>query len=195
MMSLNGLKIDAPTARAVVKSLSNSHGLAPEEARPSLYEVERRLGDESYKTAELDGTCNACHSLGRVISQRRSKEDWSLLIAMHRGWYPIIDRQTFRRMGPAPRDRDASGRLPDLRHPSEKAVDFLAEAFPLRDEGLGGMVRVDAPREDRGHVGALGLGDEQGPDLRPCRRSRRWPARPTNSPRRRPSPTPARASR
>ena len=50
---------------------------------------------------------------------------------MHRGWYPIIDRQTFRRMGPAPRDRDAAGRLPDLRHPSEKAIDFLAETFPL----------------------------------------------------------------
>ncbi len=132
MLALNGLKIDAPTARAVVKSLSNSHGLAPEEARPSLYEVERRLGDESYKSAELDGVCNACHSLGRVISQRRSQQDWQLLIAMHRGWYPIIDRQTFRRMGPAPRDRDAEGRLPDLRHPSEKAADFLADAFPLQ---------------------------------------------------------------
>ena len=132
MLALNGLKIDAPTARAVVKSLSNSHGLAPEEARPSLYEVERRLGDEEFKAAELNGTCDACHALGRVISQRRSKEDWSLLIAMHRGWYPIIDRQTFRRMGPAPRDRDAEGRLPDLRHPSEKAADFLAERFPLQ---------------------------------------------------------------
>ncbi len=131
MLSLNGLKIDGPTARAVVKSLSTSHGLAPEEARPSLYEVERRLGDEEYKSAELDGMCNSCHSLGRVISQRRTKQEWHLLISMHRGWYPVIDRQTFRRMTPAPRDRDASGRLPDLRHPSEKAADFLGEAFPL----------------------------------------------------------------
>ena len=132
MLALNGLKIDAPTARAVVKSLSNSHGLAPEEARPSLYEVERRLGDESFKNAALNGTCDACHALGRVISQRRTQQDWQLLIAMHRGWYPIIDRQTFRRMGPAPRDRDAEGRLPDLRHPSEKAADFLADTFPLQ---------------------------------------------------------------
>ncbi|MCC6989016.1 MAG: quinohemoprotein amine dehydrogenase subunit alpha [Acidobacteria bacterium] len=131
MMALNNLKIDAATARAVVKSLSNSHGLAPEEARPAQYESERRLGDEAYKAAELDGMCNSCHSLGRVISQRRSKQDWHLLIAMHRGWYPIIDRQTFRRMSPAPRDRDASGRLPDLRHPSEKAADFLGDAMPL----------------------------------------------------------------
>lgn len=131
MLALNNLKIDAATARAVVKSLSNSHGLAPEEARPAQYESERRLGDETYKAAELDGMCNSCHALGRIISQRRTKQEWHLLIAMHRGWYPVIDRQTFRRMSPAPRDRDASGRLPDLRHPSEKAADFLGDAFPL----------------------------------------------------------------
>ena len=132
MMALNNLKIDAQTARAVVKSLSNSHGLAPEEARRSLYEVEKRLGDESFKAEELNGMCDSCHALGRVLGQQRTAQDWHLLISMHRGWYPIIDRQTFRRMGPAPRDRDASGRLPDLRHPSEKAADFLGERFPLQ---------------------------------------------------------------
>ncbi|MEZ5421369.1 MAG: hypothetical protein R2708_29075, partial [Vicinamibacterales bacterium] len=115
MMALNNLKIDPQTARAVVKSLSNSHGLAPEEARRSLYEVERRLGDEEYKAADLNGTCDACHSLGRILGQHRTEQDWDLLIAMHRGWYPIIDRQTFRRMGPKPTGRDASGRPPDLR--------------------------------------------------------------------------------
>lgn len=132
MLALNNLKIEPQTARAVVKSLANSHGLAPEEARPAQYEVQRRLGDEEFKSAELDGTCNACHSFGRIISQRRTAQDWSLLISMHRGWYPIIDRQTFRRMGPVPRDRDAQGRPPDTRHPSEKAADFLAEKFPLQ---------------------------------------------------------------
>jgi len=131
MLALNNLKIDAQTARAVVKSLSNSHGLAPEEARRSLYEVERRLGDEEFKAEALNGTCDSCHALGRILGQQRTKQDWDLLISMHRGWYPIIDRQTFRRMGPAPTGRDASGRPPDLRHPSEKAADFLADTFPL----------------------------------------------------------------
>lgn len=130
MMALNGLKIDGPTAREVVKYLSNSHGLAPEEARPTLYEVERRLVDETVP-ADVEGVCNACHSVGRVLSQRRTRQEWELLIAMHRGWYPIIDRQTFRRMGPAPRDRAADGSLPDLRHPSEKAVDYLSKTYPL----------------------------------------------------------------
>lgn len=132
MMALNNVKIDAQTARAVVKSLSNSHGLAPDEARASSYEVERRLGDEEFKSEALNGTCDACHALGRILGQRRTKQEWNLLIAMHRGWYPIIDRQVFRRMGPAPTERDASGRPPDLRHPSEKAADFLAETFPLK---------------------------------------------------------------
>ncbi|MDH4064842.1 MAG: quinohemoprotein amine dehydrogenase subunit alpha, partial [Acidobacteriota bacterium] len=69
--------------------------------------------------------------LGRVISQRRTRSEWELLIAMHRGWYPLVDRQVFRRMGPVPRDRDAEGRPPDTRHPSEKAIDHLSKAFPL----------------------------------------------------------------
>ncbi|MGD9903557.1 MAG: quinohemoprotein amine dehydrogenase subunit alpha [Vicinamibacterales bacterium] len=130
MMALNGLKIDAATARQVVKSLSNSHGLAPEEARPIRDEVERRLGDETVPK-EIEGTCNSCHTVGRVLSQRRTRNDWELLIAMHRGYYPIIDRQTYRRMSPAPTGRDESGRPPDLRHPSEKAIDYLAQAYPL----------------------------------------------------------------
>jgi quinohemoprotein amine dehydrogenase len=130
MMALNGVKLDAPTARQVVKYLSNNLGLAPEEARPVRYEVERRLQDETMPKA-IEGTCNSCHSAGRVLSQRRTKPEWELLIAMHRGYYPIIDRQTYRRMGPAPAGRDESGRPPDLRHPSEKAIDHLAEAQPL----------------------------------------------------------------
>jgi quinohemoprotein amine dehydrogenase len=130
MMALNGVKLDAPTARQVVKYLSNNLGLAPEEARPVRYEVERRLQDETMPKA-IEGTCNSCHSAGRVLAQRRTKPEWELLIAMHRGYYPIIDRQTYRRMGPAPAGRDESGRPPDLRHPSEKAIDHLAEAQPL----------------------------------------------------------------
>jgi quinohemoprotein amine dehydrogenase len=130
MMALNGVKIDAPTARQVVKYLSNSNGLAPEEARPIRNEVERRLADETVPK-EIEGTCNACHSVGRILSQRRTRQEWELLIAMHRGYYPIIDRQTYRRLGPAPTGRDDEGRPPDLRHPSEKAIDHLADAYPL----------------------------------------------------------------
>ncbi|MEZ5285508.1 MAG: quinohemoprotein amine dehydrogenase subunit alpha [Vicinamibacterales bacterium] len=132
MVALNGLRIEPATARDVVKYLSNHLGLAPDEARPAAYEVEKRpLVDETYEAKDLDGVCNACHSLGRVISQRRTRSEWDLLISMHRGWYPLVDRQVFRRMGPAPHDRDDQGRPPDTRHPSEKAVDQLSKEFPL----------------------------------------------------------------
>lgn len=134
MVSLNGLNIDPATARQVVKYLSNNLGLAPEEARPAAWEAERRLVDFKYTAnSDAEGTCNKCHSLGRVISQRRTKTEWDLLIAMHRGWYPLVDNQVFRRSGPPPAEgANADGRPADNRHPFEKAVAHLSSAFPLK---------------------------------------------------------------
>jgi quinohemoprotein amine dehydrogenase len=134
MMALNGLKMDPAAGREIIKYLSDNHGLAPEEARPAAYEVERRVvvDETAFVTDEVKGVCNACHSMGRVISQRRTRSEWELLIAMHRGWYPLIDRQVYRRMGPTPRDRGPDGRLPDTRHPSEKAIDYLSQTYPFQ---------------------------------------------------------------
>ncbi|HEX6217489.1 MAG TPA: quinohemoprotein amine dehydrogenase subunit alpha, partial [Vicinamibacterales bacterium] len=133
MAALNGLTIDSATARHIVKYLSNTLGLAPEEAKPAAWEVEKRWIDFKYTAnADAESTCNKCHSLGRVISQRRTRSEWELLVAMHRGWYPLVDNQAFRRGGPQPRGRSADGRPPDTRHPVEKAVDHLAETFPLK---------------------------------------------------------------
>jgi quinohemoprotein amine dehydrogenase len=133
MVALNGLRIDPETARHVVRYLSNNLGLAPEEARPAAFEVERRIIDYKYTAnADAENVCNRCHSLGRVISQRRTREEWNLLVAMHRGFYPLVDNQAFRRGGPAPRDPSSDGRPPDTRHPVEKAIDHLARTFPLK---------------------------------------------------------------
>ncbi len=133
MASLNGLQIDPPTARQVVKYLSNNLGLAPEEAKPAAFEVERRPIDFTYAAnADAEGVCTKCHSMGRVISQRRTKSEWDLLIAMHRGWYPLVDGQAFRRTGSPPRDPSPDGRPPDMRQPVEKALDHLARTFPLK---------------------------------------------------------------
>jgi quinohemoprotein amine dehydrogenase len=133
MMALNGLKLDPAVGRDVVKYLSDNLGLAPEEARPAAFEVERRVvyDQEAFLTDDIKGVCNACHSVGRVISQRRTRSEWELLIAMHRGWYPLVDRQVYRRMGPAPRDRGPDGRPPDTRHPSDKAIDYLSKTYPF----------------------------------------------------------------
>ncbi|MEO8678380.1 MAG: quinohemoprotein amine dehydrogenase subunit alpha [Vicinamibacterales bacterium] len=133
MASLNGLQVDPPTARQVVKYLSNNLGLAPEEAKPAAFEVEHLPADYKYTaSADAETVCTKCHSMGRVISQRRTKSEWDLLIAMHRGWYPLVDGQAFRRTGSPPRDPSPDGRPPDMRQPVEKALDHLAKAFPLK---------------------------------------------------------------
>ena len=132
MVSLNKVELTPKDAREIVRYLSNHLGLAPEEARPALFEVERRMIDFKYTDRDIEQICARCHSLGRVISQRRTKEEWELLIAMHRGYYPLSDFQAFRRTGPPQTQPGPDGRPPDNRHPMEKAVAHLAEAFPLK---------------------------------------------------------------
>jgi quinohemoprotein amine dehydrogenase len=85
-----------------------------------------------YEIADAERTCTVCHSMGRVIAQRRTRVEWSLLVAMIRGWYPLVDNQAFRRSGAPPREPSSDGRPPDQRQPVEKAVDHLARAFPLK---------------------------------------------------------------
>jgi quinohemoprotein amine dehydrogenase len=134
MVSLNDVKLDPSEAREIVRYLADHHGLAPEEARAGAFEVERRLVDYKYeKDKDAEETCIKCHSFGRVLLQRRTKEEWELVLAMHRGYYPLVDFQAFRRGGPPPRDQQPGpdGRPPDNRHPMEKALAHLTTAFPL----------------------------------------------------------------
>jgi quinohemoprotein amine dehydrogenase len=133
MVTLNKAQIDPGDARVIVKYLSDNLGLAPEEAKPGAWESERRLIDYTY-TANTDtaGLCSSCHSMGRVILQRRSGTDWDSLVAMHRGWYPLVDNQGFRRGGPASTTPGPDGRPPDNRHPMDKALAHLKSAFPLK---------------------------------------------------------------
>jgi len=125
MVSLHGARLDADDAREIVRYLSNEQGLAPEELRPGLFEVERRMIDHDYEgDSGVEYTCIQCHSMGRVITQRRTEEEWGLLLATHRGLYPLVDFQAFRRGGPPPEEGDP-------RHPMDVAIDHLSDVFPL----------------------------------------------------------------
>ena len=127
MMTLQKVPVSAADARAIVRYLSDHQGLAPAEARPGRFEAERRSTDYRYTAdTRTETTCRACHSMGRVISQRRTRSEWDLLVAMHRGYYPGVDGQGFRRAGPPPPD---SAGAP---HPVDLAVTHLARTFPLR---------------------------------------------------------------
>ncbi len=127
MVGLNKVKIDPASARAIVRYLSDNQGLAPAELRPGRFETERRMIEYRYTAdPKTETTCRACHSMGRVITQRRTRTEWDLLLATHRALYPDVDFQAFRRGGPAVND---SGPVP---HPMDVALAHLAKAFPLR---------------------------------------------------------------
>jgi quinohemoprotein amine dehydrogenase len=127
MVMLHETELEPATARGIVRYLANEQGLSPEEARPGRFETERRLVDHRYTAdSRTEQVCRACHSLGRVITQRRTRDEWELLVATHRGLYPDADFQAFRRGGPPPPD---SAGAP---HPMDQAIAHLARAFPLR---------------------------------------------------------------
>jgi quinohemoprotein amine dehydrogenase len=129
MIRLNGLTLTPDEAKQIVKYLSNNNGLAPEEAKQGFYEAEKRVIDEKIPDDSLRTSCVICHSLGRVFSQRRTKEEWELLANMHVGLFPVVGFQGFYRFPPGP------GQQPppeaDQRHPVDKAIDYLSKNYPL----------------------------------------------------------------
>src|SRR6267378_1308168 len=138
MATLNKVSLNPADARTIVKYLSDHFGLAPEEQRPIAFEAERRMIEYTYdKDKDTSDTCSSCHSMARVLSERRTKEEWELLVAMHRGYYPLVDNQPmnngqgFRRTRAAQTEPGPDGRPPDNRHPMEKAIEHLTKALPL----------------------------------------------------------------
>jgi quinohemoprotein amine dehydrogenase len=143
MVTLNGAQFEPAAARAVLKYLANHQGLAPEELRPGRFEVERRMVEYAYDAdRRTEDSCRACHSMGRVITQRRTREEWSLVVAMHRGFYPIVDGQSFRRGGPPAPGGDAT-------HPMDNAIGHLTRTFPLvTPQWTAWSATMRAPRVD-----------------------------------------------
>lgn len=132
MIRLNGLQLSADEARHVVQSLSNSHGLAPEEAKAGAYFPERRYLDETIPDA-VRQPCASCHPYGRAMNWRRSNEEWKLLADMHTGYFPVAEWTVFRN-GPRfqePPPPAPGAPPPDNRHPVEKALEQVSRAFPL----------------------------------------------------------------
>ena len=98
MVRLNGLTLQPSDAKAIVKYLSTSHGLSPEEAKPVMYMTEHRIQDEAIPNDSVKATCNNCHALGKVFSWRRTRAEWSLLADMHSALYQQAE-SAFRRNG------------------------------------------------------------------------------------------------
>jgi len=78
------ITITQPEARAILTYLSDTHGLAPEESQPLMYEPERRVHDETGSANEtLLKTCAKCHTLAKALSWRRTPDDWKQFLATH----------------------------------------------------------------------------------------------------------------
>jgi quinohemoprotein amine dehydrogenase len=153
MIRLNGLVLKPDEAREILKYLSANNGLAPEEAKPVFWEAEHRLfRDQSDKIPAdaLQHTCNYCHTIGRVLTQRRTKEDYDKLVVMHIGLFPGAENTLHpRRLASEPAEPVAmsspTGNYPavvppppllvpfrkDGKYPAEIAVEYLAKAQPL----------------------------------------------------------------
>ncbi len=142
MVALHGVKLEPTQARAIVRYLANQQGLAPAEAKPGAFESERRMTEFKYSAHEqTERTCRVCHSMGRVILQRRTRDEWEHLTNTHRALYPVADFQAFRRGGPPPPD---SAGAPQ---PVDVAIGHLARAFPLRtNEWAAWSATMRAPR-------------------------------------------------
>ena len=157
MVRLNGLQINPEDARKVVKYLSSSHGLAPEEARSVMYMPENRIQDETnIPNDDVRRACTTCHAFGRPLSWRRSKEDWKLLANLHVALYPQADA-AFRRPPTPPnagagrggRGGAAQAATPpaDTRDFGDIAVEYLGNSAPLHTpEWAAWSAKMRAPK-------------------------------------------------
>ena len=89
MILLKGVSVTPSEARSIVKYLSSSHGLAPEEAEPVIYDAERRIHEETGISSDLHDACGKCHLFARALSWRRSIADWKQFIDSHAARYKI----------------------------------------------------------------------------------------------------------
>ena len=110
MVRLNGLTMTPVEARQVVRYLSNNNGLAPQEVKPAFWDAEHRLfgtqEEEAGIPPQLQRTCNYCHTIGRVLLQRRTPEDYIKLANTHMALFPGSETAVFKpnRRYPNPAD-------------------------------------------------------------------------------------------
>ena len=130
MIRLNGLVLSPDEARHILRYLSNSHGLAPEEAAPVAYYAERRLVDEKFSDPDIRHACGSCHAIARPLSWHRSPDDWKKLVNTHIALFPSIEFTSFQRSSHGG-ESEASAPGTDNRPPVDKALEYIEKSTPL----------------------------------------------------------------
>ncbi|WP_263383076.1 quinohemoprotein amine dehydrogenase subunit alpha [Granulicella arctica] len=130
MVRLNGLQVTPEEARKIVRYLSDSHGLAPEEAAAVEYFPEHRLVDEKFPDDDTQHACASCHALAKPLSWRRTPEDWDLLKNMHMAFFPSIEG-SFRRGGFGARAEPVAPGTEAPKQPVDIALAYIKKSTPL----------------------------------------------------------------
>jgi quinohemoprotein amine dehydrogenase len=159
MVRQNNLQITPQEARAVIQYLAARHGLAPEEAKPVMYIPEHRILDEmNIPNDAVRGACTYCHAFGQPLSWRRSKNEWSLLQALHVALYAQAD-VAYRRPVPAAPGEAAGPQGKPLTQ-GQVALDYMVKTAPLHTpEWAAWLSREQTPRlEGRWAVTASAVG-------------------------------------
>jgi quinohemoprotein amine dehydrogenase len=152
MMRLNGVVATPEQVRDIVRYLSNNNGLAPEEMKPAFWEAEHRQNGHQFDyvpNVAVQHTCNYCHTIGRVLTQRRTREDYEKLAGMHIGLFPGAENVFKPRRPPANPEQmpvhlvagpngagtpalEAAAPSPvNGKYPIDEAIEYLAKAQPL----------------------------------------------------------------
>jgi quinohemoprotein amine dehydrogenase len=153
MVRLHGVMLSREEASHIVRYLSENNGLAPEEAKPIFWEAEHRLfrdqEDPALVPEPMQHVCNYCHTIGRVLGQRRTREDYEKLANTHVALFPYTDIMVFRPT-PSPVSVDeipvtainvgtfesvlnfpTAPEPVDGKAPIDAALDYLADKQPL----------------------------------------------------------------
>ena len=119
MQQSHGLNLSAADRRTIVQFLSDTQGLAPAEAAPFRYALEKVPDAQEAPEEPMASMCARCHTEARVGLQRRTAEEWSIHMDFHVGNYPTIEYQALGR------DREW------FKIAKEEIAPYLAETYPL----------------------------------------------------------------
>lgn len=111
------ISITAAEKDEIVKYLSDTLTLAPDEAKPFAYLLERRDIEEEVENEAVASVCGGrCHSYGKMALQRRTEAEWRELRDFHMGQIPTVIYQM---------------RALDWLAVTDEALDYLATNFPF----------------------------------------------------------------
>ena len=94
---MHGVEVPSDEKRTLVKYLADTQGLAPSEAEPYRYILERQPAYIEDFPPEYFYMCARCHSGARGALQRRTRDEWLIHIDFHLGQWPTTEYQFYGR--------------------------------------------------------------------------------------------------